>query len=71
MPVEIGILSGFGGRTPDMATLEQKVRLSAARGHGVIFFYWEGLWGQHAGPEGAAVRQAAFARLNREVFGGR
>ncbi|MEA5390305.1 family 10 glycosylhydrolase [Cyanobium gracile UHCC 0139] len=71
MPVEIGILSGFGGRTPDMATLEQKVRLSAARGHGVIFFYWEGLWGQHAGPEGAAFRQAAFRRLNREVFGGR
>lgn len=71
MPVEIGILSGFGGRTPDMATLEQKVRLSAARGHGVIFFYWEGLWGQYAGPEGAAVRQAAFRRLNREVFGSR
>ncbi len=71
MPVEIGILSGFGGRTPDMATLEQKVRLSAARGHGVIFFYWEGLWGQYAGPEGAAFRQAAFRRLNREVFGGR
>ncbi|MEA5416733.1 glycoside hydrolase family 10 protein [Synechococcus sp. BA-132 BA5] len=71
MPVEIGILSGFGGRTPDMATLEQKVRLSAARGHGVIFFYWEGLWGQHAGAEGAAFRQAAFRRLNNEVFGSR
>ena len=69
MPVEIGILSGFGGRTPDMAILEQKVRLSAARGHGVIFFYWEGLWGQYAGPEGAAARQAAFRRLNKEVFG--
>ncbi|KEF41802.1 MAG: hypothetical protein ER33_09640 [Cyanobium sp. CACIAM 14] len=69
MPVEIGILAGFGGRTPDMATLEQKVRLSAARGHGVIFFYWEGLWGVHAGREGAAYRQAAFGRLNRSVFG--
>jgi hypothetical protein len=37
----------------------------------VIFFYWEGLWGQHAGPEGAAARQAAFRRLNKEVFGSR
>jgi uncharacterized lipoprotein YddW (UPF0748 family) len=69
MPVEIGILAGFGGRTTDMATLDQKVRLAAARGHGVIFFYWEGLWGVHAGPEGPAYRQGAFARLNRSVFG--
>ena len=69
MPVEIGILAGFGGRTTNMATLSQKVRLAAARGHGVIFFYWEGLWGVHAGKEGPAVRQAAFRRLNRSVFG--
>nr|WP_254216952.1 family 10 glycosylhydrolase [Synechococcus sp. CCY 9618] len=69
MPVEIGILAGFGGRTTDMAFIEQKVRLAAARGHGVIFFYWEGLWGVHAGPEGGAFRQAAFRRLNRSVFG--
>ncbi len=69
MPVEIGILAGFGRRTTDMATLGQKVRLAAARGHGVIFFYWEGLWGMHAGKEGPAVRQAAFRRLNRSVFG--
>lgn len=69
MPVEIGILAGFGGRTTDMATLGQKVRLAAAKGHGVIFFYWEGLWGVHAAQEGAAYRQAAFGRLNRSVFG--
>ncbi len=25
MPVETGILAGFGGRTPDMATLAEKV----------------------------------------------
>jgi uncharacterized lipoprotein YddW (UPF0748 family) len=71
MPVEIGILAGFGGRTTDMASLEQKVRLAAARGHGVIFFYWEGLWGKHAGREGGTARRAAFRRLNRSVFGAR
>jgi uncharacterized lipoprotein YddW (UPF0748 family) len=49
IPVEIGILAGFGGRTTDMATLSQKANLSLARGHGVIYFYWEGLWGQFAG----------------------
>jgi uncharacterized lipoprotein YddW (UPF0748 family) len=71
MPVEIGILAGFGGRTTDMASLDRKVRLAAARGHGVIFFYWEGLWGMHAGREGGAARMAAFRRLNRSVFGAR
>ncbi|MEB3331190.1 MAG: family 10 glycosylhydrolase [Synechococcaceae cyanobacterium] len=68
MPVEIGILAGFGGRTPDMATLAQKVKLAAARGHGVIYFYWEGLWGQYAGREGGAYRQAAFQQLHQEAF---
>ncbi|MEB3173168.1 MAG: family 10 glycosylhydrolase [Cyanobacteriota bacterium] len=65
MPVEIGILAGFGGRTPAMDVLAEKVRLSFARGHGVIYFYWEGLWGMHAGAEGGAARRAAFARLHR------
>jgi len=65
MPVEIGILAGFGGRTPTMATLAEKVRLATDRGHGVIYFYWEGLWGQHAGPEGGPARQAAFRQLHQ------
>ena len=65
MPVEIGILAGFGGRTPAMDVLGEKVRLSFASGYGVIYFYWEGLWGIHAGPEGGAARQAAFSRLHR------
>ncbi|MFN9545491.1 MAG: glycoside hydrolase family 10 protein [Cyanobacteriota bacterium] len=64
IPVEIGILAGFGGRTTDMASLSQKVDLSLRRGHGVIYFYWEGLWGQFAGAEGAAYRQAAFRQLH-------
>ena len=66
MPVEIGILAGFGGRTPTMQVLSEKTRLSFARGHGVIYFYWEGLWGQHAGPEGGTARRATFAQLHRE-----
>ena len=69
MPVEIGILAGFGGRTPDMATLAEKVRLSAGRGHGVIYFYWEGLWGKYARSEGAAYRLEAFRQLHRQAFG--
>jgi uncharacterized membrane protein len=48
-----------------MEVLSDKVRLSFARGHGVIYFYWEGLWGQYAGPEGGPARQAAFGRLHR------
>ena len=65
IPVEIGILSGFGGRTTTMPTLAEKVRLSAQRGHGIIYFYWEGLWGLHAGPEGAEARRAGFNQLHR------
>ena len=68
-PVEIGILAGFGGRTPDMATLAEKVRLAAERGHGVIYFYWEGLWGRYAGPEGGAYRKEAFRQLHQQAFG--
>lgn len=69
IPVEIGILAGFGGRTTDMATLSQKVNLSLSRGHGVIYFYWEGLWGQFAGPEGGAYRQQAFRQLHLDAPG--
>jgi uncharacterized lipoprotein YddW (UPF0748 family) len=69
MPVEIGLLAGFGGRTPTMATLAQKAQLSLQRGHGVIYFYWEGLWGLHAGPEGAAYRKAAFRQLHQSLRG--
>ena len=63
MPVQIGVLAGFGKRTTPMPVLLEKVRLSRERGHGVIFFYWEGLWGAYAGDEGPAVRQAAFESL--------
>ena len=67
MPVEIGLLAGFGGRTTPMATLAEKARQAASRGHGIIYFYWEGLWGQHAGPEGGAARQAAFRQLHQSL----
>ena len=65
LPVEIGILAGFGGRTPAMATVAEKTRLSLERGHGVIFFYWEGLWGQFSGPEGPELRRLGFRQLLR------
>ncbi|MEB3322523.1 MAG: family 10 glycosylhydrolase [Synechococcaceae cyanobacterium] len=68
IPVEIGILAGFGGRTTDMRTLSQKVQLAARRGHGVIYFYWEGLWGMHAGKEGGAFRQKGFRRIHDAAF---
>ena len=69
VPVEIGVLAGLGSRTTDMATIAQKVQLAASRGHGVIYFFWEGLWGQYAGPEGAAYRQSQFSALHRYAFG--
>jgi len=68
IPVEIGILSGFGGRTTPMPALSEKVRLAAQRGHGVIYFYWEGLWGQYAGAEGGATRRQGLGRLHRSLF---
>jgi hypothetical protein len=45
------------------------VQLSAQRGHGVIYFYWEGLWGTFAGREGGPYRRATFAQLHDAVFG--
>jgi uncharacterized lipoprotein YddW (UPF0748 family) len=68
IPVEIGILSGFGGRTTPIPTLSQKVRLAADRNHGVIYFYWEGLWGLHAGPEGGEARKAGLRQLHNSLF---
>ena len=69
IPVEIGILAGLGTRTTSMENLSQKVQLVAQRGHGVIYFYWEGLWGTHAGREGGPYRRATFAQLHTAVFG--
>jgi uncharacterized lipoprotein YddW (UPF0748 family) len=68
IPVEIGVLAGFGARTPTMDILSRKVQLAAQRGHGVIYFYWEGLWGSHAGREGGPYRRAAFADLHAALF---
>ena len=57
LPIQIGILAGFGKRTTSTADLQAKVRLARDRGYGVIFFYWEGLWGMHSGKEGSAYRR--------------
>ncbi|MEI8251467.1 MAG: family 10 glycosylhydrolase [Synechococcus sp. ELA057] len=70
MPVEIGILAGFGGRTTPMDVLAQKTALAVGRGHGVIYFYWEGLWGRYAGPEGGSYRRTAFQQLHQQLFSG-
>lgn len=66
IPSQIGVLAGFGKRTTSMAVLEQKVRLARERGHGVIFFYWEGLWGKHVGRQHQKNRRDAFARLGSQ-----
>ncbi len=68
IPVEIGILAGFGARTTSMLDLSQKVQLAAERGHGVIYFYWEGLWGTHAGREGGPYRRSTFSQLHSAMF---
>ena len=47
VPTQIGILAGFGKRTTSTQDLQQMIKLSRERGHGAIFFYWEGLCGTH------------------------
>lgn len=63
MPIQIGVLAGFGKRTTSMDILKEKVRLANDRGYGVIYFYWEGLWGKHSGSEGAKYRKQVFKQM--------
>ena len=46
-----------------MPILKEKVRLANDRGYGVIYFYWEGLWGKHSGYEGAQYRKQVFKQM--------
>ena len=66
LPVQIGILAGFGKRTTPIPVLAEKKRLSNQQGYGVIYFYWEGLWGQYSGQEGPAFRFDAFQSLGAQ-----
>ena len=66
LPVQIGILAGFGKRTTPIPVLAEKKRLSNEQGYGVIYFYWEGLWGNYSGEEGSAYRFDAFRRLGAQ-----
>ena len=66
MPVQIGVLAGFGKRTTSMDVLKEKVRLANDRGYGVIYFYWEGLWGKHSGSEGSQFRKDSFMKMGSE-----
>lgn len=68
MPVQIGVLAGFGGRTTSSEVLGKKVEQVAKRGLGVIYFYWEGLWGAYGGPEGASARRSSFQRLHGALY---
>ena len=66
IPIQIGVLAGFGKRTTSMNVLKEKVRLANDRGYGVIYFYWEGLWGQHSGAEGAQYRKKIFTQMGQK-----
>lgn len=66
LPVQIGILAGFGKRTTPIPVLAEKKRLSNEQGYGVIYFYWEGLWGKYSGKEGSAFRFDAFQSLGAQ-----
>ncbi|QPN58053.1 family 10 glycosylhydrolase [Synechococcus sp. CBW1107] len=68
MPVQIGVLAGFGGRSTSSEVLGKKVEQVARRGLGVIYFYWEGLWGAYGGPEGASARRSSFQRLHGALY---
>ena len=65
LPVQIGVLAGFGKRTTPIPVLTEKKRLSNEQGYGVIYFYWEGLWGVHSGEEGSAYRRKALQKLGQ------
>jgi hypothetical protein len=49
-----------------MDILKEKVRLANDRGYGVIYFYWEGLWGKHSGSEGSQFRKDSFMKMGSE-----
>ena len=66
IPIQIGVLAGFGKRTTSMPVLKEKVRLANDRGYGVIYFYWEGLWGKHSGSEGTQYRKQVFKQMGAE-----
>ena len=66
IPTEIGILAGFGRRTTSIRDLKEKVRLSRERGHGVIFFYWEGLWGRHIPEQNRDDRRGQFEQIGTQ-----
>ena len=66
LPIQIGVLAGFGKRTTSMDVLKEKARLANDRGFGVIYFYWEGLWGKHSGSEGSEFRQEAFRQMGSQ-----
>ena len=63
LPVQIGVLAGFGKRTTPIPILAEKKRLSNEQGYGVIYFYWEGLWGVHSGKEGSSYRRKALQQM--------
>ena len=63
IPIQIGVLAGFGKRTTSMPVLKEKVRLANDRGYGVIYFFWEGLWGKYSGQEGAQFRKNVFKKM--------
>jgi len=69
IPVSIGILAGFGGRTTSSRVLAEKTRLAAEHGFGAIYFYWEGLWGDYAGPEGGEQRRRSLKEQHQKLFG--
>ena len=66
LPVQIGVLAGFGKRTTPIPVLAEKKRLSNEQGYGVIYFYWEGLWGKHSGKEGSKYRRDAMQRMGTQ-----
>ena len=68
LPIQIGILAGFGKRTTPIPILAEKKRLSNEQGYGVIYFYWEGLWGVHSGIEGASFRRKALELINLHLL---
>jgi uncharacterized lipoprotein YddW (UPF0748 family) len=70
IPVNVGLLAGFGRRSNSLPELDFQLQEVRRRGFGVVYFYYEGLWGdRYRLPEPQEVRRQGIADLHRHWLG--
>jgi hypothetical protein len=69
IPVQVGLLAGFGKRSNSLSELGFQLQEVRRRGFGVVYFYYEGLWGdRYPLPERQNVRRQGIADLHRQLL---